>query len=146
MSLPEFDELGDLPVGVHRAAWQEVIDRFGGATAQRLRCTRILSHIHDIAVRTGHLSRFVIFGSYVTAKPDPNDVDVILVMDDDFHRDEIPLEMQGLFDHAVAQARFGASVFWVKPSALIGDQVDDFVAHWQVKRDNSKRGIVEVVS
>ena len=88
----------------------------------------------------------MIFGSYVTAKPDPNDVDVILVMDDDFHRDEMPLEMQGLFDHAVAQARFGASVFWVKPSALIGDQVDDFVAHWQVKRDSSKRGIVEVVS
>jgi hypothetical protein len=67
-------------------------------------------------------------------------------MDDNFHRDEMPLEMQGLFDHAVAQARFGASVFWVKPSALIGDRVDDFVAHWQVKRDNSKRGIVEVVS
>jgi hypothetical protein len=46
----------------------------------------------------------------------------------------------------VAQARFGASVFWVKPSALIGDQFDDFVAHWQVKRDSTKRGIVEVVS
>ena len=48
-------------------------------------------------MRIGHLSRFVIFGSYVTAKPDPNDVDVI-------------------------------------------------VAHWQVKRNNSKRGIIEVVS
>jgi hypothetical protein len=70
----------------------------------------------------------------------------LLVMDDDFHRDEMPLEVQGLFDHAVAEARFGASVFWVKPSALIGDQVDDFVAHWQVKRDSSKRGIIEVVS
>jgi predicted nucleotidyltransferase len=54
-----------------------------------------------MAVRTGHLGRFVIFGSYVTAKPDPKDVDVILVMDDDFHQDEMPLEMQGLFDHAV---------------------------------------------
>ena len=146
MALPEFNELGDLPAGVFRASWHEVVERFGGGTQQRLRCTRILSHVHDMAVRTGHLGRFVIFGSYITAKPDPNDVDVILVMDDDFHRDEMPLEMRGLFDHAVAQARFGASVFWVKPSALIGDRVDDFVAHWQVKRDNSKRGIVEVVS
>ena len=146
MPLPEFNEFGDLPAGVFRASWNEVVERFGGGTPQRQRCTRILSHIHNIAVRTGHLSRFVIFGSYITAKLDPNDVDVILVMDDNFHRDEMPLEMQGLFDHAVAQARFGASVFWVKPSALIGDQVDDFVAHWQVKRDSSKRGIVEVVS
>ena len=146
MALPEFNEVGDLPPGVYRASWHEVVERFGGGTQQRLRCARILRHVYDMAVRTGHLGRFVIFGSYVTAKPDPNDVDVILVMDDDFHRDEMPLEMQGLFDHAVAQARFGASVFWVKPSALIGDQVDDFVAHWQVKRDSSKRGIVEVVS
>jgi len=87
----------------------------------------------------------VIFGSYVTAKPDPNDVDVILVMDEDFHLDEVPLETRGLFDHAVAQARHGASIFWVKPSALIGEPVDDFIAHWQVRRDGTKRGIVEVV-
>lgn len=146
MPLPEFDELGDLPPGVYRVSWEEVVERFGVGTLQRMRCTRILSRIHDLAVRSGHLSRFVIFGSYVTAKPDPNDVDVILVMDDDFHRDELPLEMRGLFDHAVAQARYGASVFWVKPSALIGDQLDDFIAHWQVKRDSPKRGIVEVVS
>jgi hypothetical protein len=25
-----------------------------------------------------------------------------LIMDEDFHRDETPLEMRGLFDHAVA--------------------------------------------
>jgi hypothetical protein len=98
-----------------------------------------------VAARTGHLSRFVIFGSYVTAKTDPNDVDVVLVMDDNFHRDEVPLEMRGLFDHPVAQARYGASVFWIKPSALIADQLDDFIAHWQVKRDGSKRGIIEVL-
>jgi hypothetical protein len=46
----------------------------------------------------------------------------------------------------VYRARFGASVFWIQPSVLIGDSLDAFVAHWQVKRDGSKRGIVEVVS
>jgi hypothetical protein len=97
-----------------------------------------------LAARTGQLCRFVIFGSYITAKLDPNDVNIILVMDDDFHRDEMPLELRGLFDHSVAQARHGASVFWVKPSALIGDRVDDFIAHWQAKRDGAKRGIIEV--
>lgn len=66
-------------------------------------------------------------------------------MDADFHQDELPVEMRELFDHAVAQARYGASVFWVKPSALIGDTLDEFIAHWQVKRDGSQRGIVEVM-
>ncbi len=145
MALPEFNENGDLSAGVYQTTMKEVIERFRGDTVPRTRCTRILLHVRDLAARTGHLARFVIFGSYVTAKPDPNDVDVILVMDDDFHPDEISLEMRGLFDHAVAQARYGASVFWVKPSALIGEKIDDFIAHWQVKRGGTKRGIIEVL-
>jgi len=36
------------------------------------------------------------------------------MMDGD-KRTHLVLEKQGLFDHAVAQARFGASVFWVNP-------------------------------
>lgn len=86
----------------------------------------------------------MIFGSYITAKREPNDVDIILVMDEDFRPSESPLETRGLFDHAVAQARYDANVLWMKPSVLIGDTMDEFVAHWQVKRDGSRRGIVEV--
>jgi hypothetical protein len=67
------------------------------------------------------LQRFVIFGSYVTAKPNPNDVDVILIMDDAFRLENCPMESRGLFDHAVAQARFGASIFWMRPALLIGE-------------------------
>ena len=82
----------------------------------------------------------------MTAKPDPNDVDIILVMDDNFRLEACPMELRGLFDHAVAQARYGASVFWTRPSILIGETVDEFLAYWQVKRDKSRRGIVEVVA
>jgi hypothetical protein len=55
-----------------------------------------------------------VFGSYVTAKADPNDVDIILIMDDNFRLEACPVESRGLFDHAVAQARYGASVFWTR--------------------------------
>ena len=34
----------------------------------------------------------------MTAKPDPNDVDVILVMHDAFRVEECPIEYRGLFD------------------------------------------------
>lgn len=54
-------------------------------------------------------------------------------------------EAQGLFDHAVAQARYGASIFWIRPGLLVGESVEDFIAYWQIKRDGSRRGIVEVV-
>jgi hypothetical protein len=42
-------------------------------------------------------------------KKEPNDVDVMLVMDDTFRPNKAPLEARGLFDHAVAQAGYGAS-------------------------------------
>ena len=143
MPLPDFDASGDLPTGVHRVTLNEVIQRFGSVGGQRGVCTLRLSHIHELAKRTGHLQRFVIFGSYVTAQPNPNDIDVVLVMDDAFRLEECPIESRGLFDHAVAQARYGASIFWIRPGLLIGEGVEEFIAYWQLKRDGSRRGIVE---
>jgi len=145
MTLPDFGPLGDLAPGVYRAELHDVLARFGSAVGPRGRCTRDLAHVYELARRTGHLERFLVFGSYVTAKPDPNDVDIILVMDDNFRLETCPVESGALFDHAVAQARYGASVFWTRPNILIGETVDEFLAHWQVKRDKSRRGTVEVV-
>lgn len=145
MSLPGFSETGDLPLGVHRATLDEVVRRFGAGGRQREDCTRRLTHVYDLARRTECLHRFVVFGSYVTAKTDPNDVDVILVMDDSFRLEACPIESRGLFDHAVAQVRYGASIFWVRPPLLLGETIDDFIAYWQTKRDGSERGIVEVI-
>ena len=101
MPLPDFNANGDLPPAVHRAAWTEVMGRFGGGAGQRDVCTQRLAHIYELARRTGCLQRFVMFGSYVTAKPNPNDVDVILIMDDAFRLENCPMESRGLFDHAV---------------------------------------------
>jgi hypothetical protein len=145
MPLPNIDETGDLPPGVHHATLDEVLRHFGALGGQRGACTRHLSHICELAQRTGHLQRCIIFGSYVTSKPDPNDVDAVLVMDDAFRLEDCPIEARGLFDHAVAQARYGASIFWVRPGMLIEASIEEFIAHWQVKRDGSKRGIVEVI-
>lgn len=72
-------------------------------------------------------------------------MDVVLVMDDAFHLAECPVEARGLFDHAVAQARCGASVFWMRPGLLIHENLEEFIGSWQRKRDGSKRGIVEVI-
>ena len=106
---------------------------------------RNLLHIYGLVKSTGYLQHFILFGSFITAKPDPNDVDVILVMKDAFSLADCPLEARGLFDHALAQVRYGASIFWIRPGLLMGERVEDFVAFWQGKRDGSQRGLVEVV-
>src|SRR4030095_6312863 len=144
MPLPESDAQGDLPVGVHQATLDEVLTRFGHGTPQRQLVTAQLVRIYELACATGKLLRFVIFGSYVTAKPAPNDVDIILVMRDDFEVAECDAQTQPLFDHLPAQQIFGASVFSVRTSTALLGTVDEFISYWQIKRDQSKRGIIEV--
>lgn len=64
----------------------------------------------------------------MTKKPEPNDVDIVMLM-----------------DHSVAQSMFGSSVFRVRKLAALGGE-DDFIAGWQIKRDGTPRGIVEVIA
>jgi hypothetical protein len=145
MALPEFNEEGDLPVGIHRATFEEVLERFGQGTPQRHLVALRLVRIHKLAFETGKLLRFVIFGSFITAKPAPNDVDIILVMADDFDMDECAEQTRPLFEHMRAHEVFGASVFSVRPLTVLLESVDQFLGYWQVKRDKGQRGIVEVI-
>ena len=89
------------------------------------------------------MKRFVVFGSFVTAKPEPNDVDVFLIMHDTFDLSQVTGEARLVFDHAAAQSRFGASVFWLRDLAALPDE-EEAIASWEIKRDGTRRGIVEV--
>ena len=102
-----------------------------------------LARIHRVAQATGHLARFVIFGSFVTSKSEPNDVDIFLIMGDAFDASQLRAEARLLFDHGAAQAHFGASVFWLRRLAAWPDE-QTAVEFWQVKRGGGRRGIVEV--
>ena len=143
MALPGFVNSGDLPPGIHTATLEEVEARFGSGSSARMHLSDRLRRIHKLASSTGHVARFVVFGSFVTAKSEPNDVDIVMMMEDNFDVSALEGEAALLFDHVVAQTVFGASVFWVRRLAALGGE-DDFIAWWQVKRDGSLRGIVEV--
>jgi len=144
MPLPELTDFGELPPGVHPASLQETLERFGVGLAQRVAVGERLERIYRLAAATGHLARFVVFGSFVTDNPEPNDVDVFLVMDDTFDGDTLQDESAVLFDHAAADAHFGASVFWVRRLAAFGGQ-QAMVEYWQARRGGGRRGIIEIV-
>ncbi len=146
MALPPFNSQGDLPDGLHRASLVEVMARFGRGSEARQAVTAVLQLIHSLAGGTGKLDRFVIFGSYITAKPEPRDVDVVLVMKDDFSLAACDPQTRVLFDHQRAEAEFGASIFWLTPSALLRGSLEDFLLGWGTKRDLTRRGIVEVAA
>jgi hypothetical protein len=135
----------DLPAGVYQASLEEIVERFGHGSRQRQIVTTRLTRIYDLARRTGRLERFIIFGSYVTAKLEPNDVDVLLVMSAEFLYPRCGEDTAPLFDHTRAQTEFSASVFAIRASSIILETVDEFIACWQTKRDKNARGIVEIV-
>ena len=143
MPIADFTETGDLPPGVHAATLSEVFLRFGTGSTRRRLLARRLERIHRFAVETSHLLRFAVFGSFITSKLEPNDVDVFMVMDDNFDVGGLAGETGLIFDHLAAQVHFGCSIFWVRRMAALGGE-EAAIEDWQIKRDGSLRGIVEV--
>ena len=87
----EFDDNGDLPVGIHQGTLVEVLRHFGTGSLQRRLIGQRLERIYKLA--------------YIE----------------------------------------GASVFWIRRQAVIGGE-QEALEHWQLKRDKTRRGIVEVIS
>lgn len=65
-------------------------------------------------------------------------------MEDSFDVRQVSTEARLVFDHAAAQNLLGASVFWIRRAAALGGE-DATIAHWQIKRDGTKRGILEII-
>lgn len=141
--LPPFTARGDLPEGIHGASWPEIETRFGSAGLRPNLLGR-LRHLYELAARTGKVKRFLVFGSFVSNEPAPRDIDIALVMASDFRLEAAPRESQTLFSHADAEARFGASVFWVREGMLPDELMQEFLDTWQTKRDGTRRGILEI--
>jgi hypothetical protein len=144
MPLPDFNSEGDLPPGIHEAPLADIIARLSAGGAERQTVTANLLRIHHLVQATGRLERFVIFGSFVTAKLNPKDVDIFLVMAEDFEVDDYTGETRAVFSHGEAQRLFGASVFWATRQTS-QTLLEDLLMAWQTKRDQTQRGIVEVI-
>ena len=142
---PGYNSEGDLPVGVYQATLSDVIEHFGSGTPQRRIVGRRLARIFGLASSTGHLSRFIVFGSFVTSKPEPNDVDIFILMEDSFDVSQVTGAASIVFRQSTAQNWFGASIFWLRRFAAIGGE-QAAIEDWQFKRDGTRRGIVEVIS
>ena len=55
--------------GFYRATLTEVLEQFGTGTQPRRLVGQRLERLYTLAVSTGQVLRFAVFGSFVTAKP-----------------------------------------------------------------------------
>jgi hypothetical protein len=77
--IPDFDEQGYLPPGIHPATMEEIRKRFGSSSEIRQVEYESLIWLVDAARDAGAL-RIVLNGSFVTDVDEPNDVDCALMI------------------------------------------------------------------
>lgn len=81
--IPGFRDDGYLPEGLHLASEGETASRFGSSSIRRRRLAlRVKRWI--VLSRGVDAKRLFLDGSFVTAKPDPNDVDAVVWLAGDF--------------------------------------------------------------
>src|ERR1700733_2480653 len=75
--IPEFDQRGFLPHGVWRCTGKQFIERFI-STDSREQFSKSILNVLDFAAHEG-ASSVLVGGSFVTDKPDPSDVDCVIL-------------------------------------------------------------------
>ncbi len=130
--IPEFDDNGYLPPGIHPAALDEIAKRFGIENELRQAEMESLRWLVDLAKRIGVL-RIVVDGSFVTEAYEPNDVDCALLVKSDVNL------------NTEAGAEFGEGLPFIQASLLEQSAFDYYVGVlYASDRDEVPKGMVEV--
>ena len=140
--IPEFQKDGNLPKGLYEVTLHEIKEVFGTGSAKRKLLIGNLENIIELA-KSGKLERVIIWGSFISNKEFPQDVDLLLIMKDDFEVDANPPQVKGVFDYVQGRIAFNADIFWVK-SSIGQEAIDLWLETYQMTRDFESRGIVEV--
>jgi hypothetical protein len=140
--IPGFNLHGLLPQGVHRATWDDVVERFGG-NPQRKALLDGLEDALDL-LRSAGCQRVHIDGSFVTAKELPNDIDVCW----DINGVNVDLLNEVFLDFSdgrrAQKAQFGSEFFPAQiPEGITGKAFLEFFQ--SDKETGIKKGIIELL-
>ncbi len=146
MSISELNERGLLPAGVWDCSLTEIRKRFGSfqkADRRVLLFEKLESFVEE-ARQTGMVKAIIVDGSFISAKPDPNDIDLIVVLEKghDFEIEIRPMAYNVLSRKRVHR-RYGFDMFVVvEDSDSYKKRVDFFQ---QVKdSDDLKKGLLRI--
>lgn len=146
MAIPELDEDGYLPAGVHDGSLAEVRARFGRfqGSERRVRLQEKLEAFAAEARSTGLVRALIVNGSFTTGTPQPGDIDLIVVLREpldltvDFRPDQY-----NVVSRRSVRARHGFDVFSATPDSESLQPLIDFFS--AVKgQPGVKKGMVRV--
>ena len=140
-AIPPFRPDGFLPDGVYLASESETLFRFGAANRKRrglaIRVRRWINLARQIGAK-----RFLVDGSFVTAKAQPRDADAVVLLPPDFEDQvvrghEAALELEGML-----LTRFPEEIFAAEDETDWNDWIEFFSRTREA--DGRRKGLVEV--
>ena len=141
--IPTFDERGLLPLGLHEATISEIRASLG-VTERRERLIDGLERFVRIWSDSGFLEYSVIDGSFATDKPEPGDIDMLLVLNVETlssrQADFRYLAASHGYDRDFTKREFGCEAFIVASQNALDDWLDFFGADRQGRR----RGLIRL--
>ncbi|KAA1261842.1 hypothetical protein LF1_44030 [Rubripirellula obstinata] len=140
--IPEFRDDGYLPIGLHPATEAEVSFRFGTATRQRQRLTLRLRRWLVLA-RCVNAKRFLVDGSFVTAKRNPVDVDAVIWIPSDFATQLQRGNIDAIELDSMLVTRRPEELFAAEDGRDWDDWVNFFIRTREF--DERRKGIVEIL-
>jgi predicted nucleotidyltransferase len=128
---------------IQTASLEEIRQRFGTATARRQFLFGRLQALINHLLATGSLKHVYLFGSFVSGKASPNDVDLFAVMEAGFTTAHLSGTALEAFQHDRCKIRYHADVFWVT-SAIGEERISDLLDVFSRNREKQQQPIIEV--
>ena len=146
MPIPLLNANGLLPAGIYDSTLEEIRERFGRfqESDRRVKLFARLSEFMRAAQASRLFDEFLIDGSFVTAAPAPNDIDIIAVLKHghDFDRD-LPMSEYSVVSRALLRRRFGFDVIVAERSSAVYKRYVDFFSLVREMPDGRK-GLLRV--
>jgi hypothetical protein len=144
--LPEFDFDGDLPAGLHSATLVDLERRFGRfmISDRRVALFEKFKQMVEMAKASGIVEKIIVGGSFVTAKPDPNDIDLVIVLSKDIDFDTLAPSQYVITDRDALRRVFRGGDLDVIVVRESTKRMQTAIEFFQTNRDNKEVGIVEV--
>jgi predicted nucleotidyltransferase len=117
--------------------------RFGTSTPRRQFLFRQLEIVIDQLLITRSVKQIYLFGSFVSGKASPNDVDLLVVMNAGFSTTQLGGKVLELFQHDVCRIRYQADLFWV--TEVVGNpRIEDLLEVFSRDREGRAQSVIEV--
>jgi hypothetical protein len=140
--IPPFRDDGYFPEGIHCCTEAEVTFRFGTQTRRRRRLVVRLRRWIELGRKVGAI-RLLVDGSFVRAKPEPDDIDAVMLIPGDFSQQveqgiEVALELEEML-----LTRQPEELFAAEDDAVWQEWCEFFSRTREV--DRRRKGLVEVI-